>query len=90
MEYTFRQIKAALDSEDPEGLLAMGAPHDEYYSEASLIEGRIAKVHTDEISADRIADIVAEVWNSQFGPFDEEDLNKRRQAFSSVARRILT
>ena len=39
MEYTFRQIKAALDSEDPEGLLAMGAPHNEYYSEASLIEG---------------------------------------------------
>jgi hypothetical protein len=88
--YTFHTIKVALDSEDVEGLLAMGCPPDEYDSEASLIEGRIAKVPGDKLNADRIADIVAEVWNSQFGPFDEEDLDKRRQAFSSVARRILT
>jgi hypothetical protein len=87
--YTFRKIKAALDSEDVEGLLAMGSPPDEYDSEASLIEDRIAKVAGDKLNVDRIADIVTEVWNSQFGPFDEEDLNKRRQAFSSVARRIL-
>jgi len=39
---------------------------------------------------DRIADIVAEVWNSEFGPFDAEDLDTRRQAFSGVALRILT
>jgi hypothetical protein len=88
--YTFGQIKAALDSEDPAGLLAMGAPADEYASEASLIEGRIAKVAVDKVNVDQIADIVAEVWNSQFGPFDAEDLNKRRQAFSSVARKIVT
>lgn len=90
MVYTFRQIKAALDGEDIEGLLELGSPSDEYDSEASMIEGRIAKLAGDEFNVDKIADIVAEVWNSQFGPFDEEDLNKRRQAFSSVARRILT
>ena len=90
MAYTFRPIKAALDSEDPEGLLAVGAPGDEYESEASLIEGRIAKVAADKVNVDQIADIVAEVWNSQFGPFDAENLNKRRQVFSSVARKIVT
>jgi hypothetical protein len=90
VEYTFRQIKAALDSEDPEGLVAMGAPADEYESEALLIQGRIAKVSADKVSVDQIADIVAEVWNSQFGPFDAENLNKRRPAFSSVARKIVS
>ena len=90
MVYTFRQIKEALDGEDIEGLLELGSPADEYDSEASMIEGRIAKLAGDEFNVDKIADIVAEIWNVQFGPFDEEDLNKRRPAFSSVARRILT
>jgi hypothetical protein len=31
----FREIKAALDHEDIEGLLASGCPSDEYDSEAS-------------------------------------------------------
>jgi hypothetical protein len=88
--YTFRQIKAALDGKDIEGLLAMGSPSDEYANEASLIEGRIAKVAGDVLHVDRIAEIVAEVWDAQFGPFDPEDLDKRRVAFSSVARKIVT
>jgi hypothetical protein len=46
----------------------MSAPADECESEASLIEGRIAKVTTDRVNVGQIADIVAEVWNSQFGP----------------------
>jgi hypothetical protein len=40
----FREIKAALDHEDIEGLLASGCPADEYDSEASLIESEIAKI----------------------------------------------
>jgi len=40
----FSKIKAALDSEDIEGLVAIGCPPDEHNSEASLIEGRISKL----------------------------------------------
>jgi hypothetical protein len=87
--YTFLHIKAAIDSEDPEGLIAMGAPTDEYESEASVIEAQIAKVAADKVNVEQITDIVAEVWNSQFGPFDAGDLNKRRHAFSTVARKIV-
>ena len=89
MGYAFRQIKAALNAEDPEGLLAMGAPADEYESEASLIEARIAPASADKLDVGQIADIVAEVWNDRFGPFDADGLNKRHNAFSSVARRLL-
>ncbi len=42
----FREIKAALDHEDIEGLLASGCPTDEYDSEASLIQSEIAKMQT--------------------------------------------
>jgi hypothetical protein len=46
----------------------MSAPADECESEASLIEGRIAKVTADKVNFGQIADIVAEVWNSQQAP----------------------
>jgi hypothetical protein len=86
--YTFRKIKAALDSEDVEVLLAMGAPCDEYESEASLIECGIARV-AGPPNVDQIAEIIGEIWDAQFGPFDPEDLDKRRGSFSSVARKIV-
>ena len=88
----FSQIKAALDHADIEGLLAIGCPADEYNSEASLIEDRIAKLAQSgpeppaEAQAERT---VAEVWNEQFGPFSDEDLQKRSSAFTSVARKII-
>jgi hypothetical protein len=87
---SFRRIKTALDSEDIEGFLAMGCPADEYDSEASLIESGIAKAASDgkPIDATHIEKIVSEVWNDMFGPFTDEDINKRRYAFSSVAKKI--
>jgi len=88
---TFRLIKAALDKEDIEGLLALGSPSDEYDGEASLIEDRIAKLTNfgeKRLTSSEVGDIVTSVWNSQFGPFNPEDLEKRRPAFSSVAQKI--
>jgi hypothetical protein len=87
----FHQIKAVLDEEDIEGLLALGSPTDEYDGEASLLESRIAKVTnfgTKPMTVSQVEEIVAEVWDSQFGPFDREELKKRRSHFSSAARKI--
>jgi hypothetical protein len=88
----FSQIKAALDGEDIEGLVAIGCPPDEYNSETSLIESRIARLTrfgNEPLEAAKVEAIVAEVWNEQFGPFSDEDLQKRRSAFTAVARRIV-
>ena len=88
----FSQIKAALDNEDIEGLMAFGCPADEYNGEASLIEGRIAKLTRSEhepLGEAEVERIVAEVWNEEFGPFSDEDLQERRSAFTSVARKII-
>jgi len=87
----FREIKAALDHEDIEGLLASGCPADEYDNEASLIESEIAKI-TDfgkkPLSIEQCERIVIDVWIKQFCPFKAEDLETRGPAFTSVARKI--
>jgi hypothetical protein len=87
----FREVKAALDHEDIEGLLASGCPADEYDQEASLIESEIAKV-TDFgkniVSATQCERIVIDIWINQFGPFKEEDLRLRAASFSAVAEKI--
>jgi len=84
-------VKCALDDEDIESLLAIGAPRDEYDPEASKIESRISVLlgNQSEVSAAHVAEIVADVWNSMFGPFDTEQIAKRQSAFDSVAKRIL-
>lgn len=87
----FREIKAALDAEDIEGLLAMGCPTDEYDGEASLIEsqiGRTTNFGKNPITPEVCEKIIEEVWNSQFGPFDNKELGARAQAFASVARKL--
>lgn len=88
----FRHIKNALDEEDIEGLLALDCPRDEYDGEASLIEDGIAKASNfgeRPLAVDQIAAIVEEVWNLNFGPFGDEEVEKRRPAFESVAKKLL-
>jgi hypothetical protein len=87
----FRQVKAVLDHEDIEGLLASGCPADEYDGEASLIESEIAKA-TDfgnkNVSVAQCERIVIDIWIRQFGPFKREDLEMRSAAFAAVAEKI--
>ncbi len=88
----FREIKSTLDREDIEGFLALQCPPDEYDGEASLIESALAKATKfgeQKIGGEIVETIVAEVWNSRFGPFDPEDLNRRRPALASAAQRIM-
>jgi len=87
----FREIKSALDQEDIEGLLALECPSDEYDGEASLIESGLAKATNfgkKTITIGEIEEIVRVVWNSNFGPFDTSELEKRRDAFASLANKI--
>jgi hypothetical protein len=85
-------IKAALDSEDIEGLLAIGCPPDEYDSEANRIDSRITglrRLGDEPLGESQVERIVADVWNEMFGSFSDEDFQKRQSAFTSVARKIV-
>ncbi len=84
------QTKCALDDVDIEGLLAMHCPPDEYDSEASMIGSRIFELISAEerLSVAQITEIISQVWNSQFGPFANADIEKRQAAFELVAEKI--
>jgi hypothetical protein len=82
-------ILSVLNEEDIEGLLAAGAPGDEYDGEARAIGETLAQVPQHELVLDRVFGIVTEVGSRMFGPFDEEQLRKRRPVYLRVAQRIL-
>ena len=84
-------VRAAIDAEDPEGLLGLGCPADEYCQEISIIAGKIHDLTQRQGSpatAEQISVLVEEVWIKYFGPFDAPDLEKRKPTFQAVGRRL--
>jgi len=85
------EVRAAIDSEDPEGLLALGCPADEYSQEISIIAAKIHELTQRQGSpanAEQISGLVAEVWVKYFGPFNASDLERRKPSFQAVGRRL--
>jgi hypothetical protein len=78
-----------LNAADVEGLFRLGAPSDEYTSEAQMISEAIAQLGESELTQEGLEAVVRNVWVRMFGPFSEEQVNKRGNALSHVAREIL-
>jgi hypothetical protein len=81
-------IREVLNSEDIEGLLKVGAPADEYESEAQMIATAIKQTSESEVTEEQLSRIVRRVWAEMFGPFSEGEIEKRSAAFRQVARKI--
>jgi hypothetical protein len=82
------QVSELLRTEDIEGLVEIGAPGDEYESEAEMITDRIAAAESASpngriTKADAIR-IIREVWAEMFS-LENEDLSRRQDAFEHVA-----
>lgn len=56
------RVKQAVDDLDPEGLLALGAPNDEYMAEAQDFARRLDRGQSFT------PDLVAEIWIAWFYP----------------------
>ena len=81
-------IKSILREEDIEGFIQLGAPADEYDSEARKLECTLSTSGV-VLSEEQIVKVLEDLWNEFFGPFDPEDIGKRRDAFRRVAHRIV-
>jgi len=84
-------INELLRYEDIEGLLSMGAPDDEYESEAEMIADRVGEAEertSEKISREEVENIVAAVWKEMFGLSDEH-ARRRKDAFAAVAARLV-
>jgi hypothetical protein len=85
----YEAIERILIEEDVEGLLALGAPADEYGAEATMVAAALSARRGSSLTQDVVSDIIARVWIQMFGPFSEEDLHQRQGAFARIALRIL-
>jgi len=82
-------VRLVLNELDIEGLLSSGVPEDDYDLEAGRIAEALNGLPAMEVTEDRVATIIEDVWSAIFGPFFPEDLRARQHAFHLAARRII-
>ena len=82
-------LEMILQSEDLEGLHALGAPKGEYSEEASSLQVELQNLHDEEVTAVRVAASLEGVWERAFGPFSEEERRMRHSVLQTIVGRIL-
>ncbi len=78
---------SVLRQEDIEGLIALGAPEDEYDSEAAEIAEAVNKLDVTARTQSNIAAIIALVWAQMFNHSPNE-MEMRTPALQRVAERL--
>ncbi len=89
MRTTSTAVVRALDDEDVEGLLAVGAPGDEDQVEGRLIAEALERLPDTDFVVERVMVIVADVCSRMFGPFNEDEMRTRSLVYRRVAERIV-
>jgi hypothetical protein len=82
------KIAAILRNEDIEGLIALGAPADEYDSEAEKIAKTIAGWPAGELTQANISALIALLWAKSFNRTAQE-IEQRMPAFMHISKNIL-
>lgn len=81
-------IRDVLNREDVEGLMAVGAPEDEYDAEAELIRQAIEDGQV-KLRAEELNELLQGIWQKMFGPFSEEEIKQRQAALEKVSRQLV-
>ena len=89
MIYPLTTLEEVFRAEDMEGLIALGAPDDEYDSEAFEVQTELEALEDREMSQACVSTIVANVWRGSFGPFDEDGWRQREPVLRHLVQRIL-
>jgi len=89
-QVTSDSVLRILTEEDVEGLLAVGAPPDEYDSEAAMIAQAVIRLGDAATTENAVLEVVTEVCTRMFGPFDAEQVRQRRDTYVRIARRIFS
>ena len=89
MIVTIEAVDEILQAEDIEGLLALGAPRDEYAREASVIHSALMKLGEEQCNQRELSALVLGVWDHSFGPFAADQIERRRPVFDRLVQRLL-
>lgn len=84
MAITLASISEALRTEDVEGLIASGAPSDEYDSEARNILSVLTSLENNQLTESSIISILALEWAKSFNRSAQE-IEQRMPAFTRIA-----
>ena len=85
MNITKEKIEALLIQYDIEGLIALGAPKDEYSDEAFIIFETLSNYKSADLDYNDVALIISNVWKNKFN-LDNEEIEKRRSEIDSVSK----
>ncbi len=88
MKVSESTINALLQQEDIEGFVNLGAPSDEYLSEAQNITASISQLSENERTEANITALLVIEWAQSFN-LSEADIFPRREAFQRLAAAIL-
>jgi hypothetical protein len=81
-------IEELFTTTDLEGLIADGAPADEYEPEMEQLIEALAQIPTGEASQSKIVDILTGIWRTDFSA-SEDRLEALRPGFESLANTLL-
>lgn len=88
MKASLTRIQQILSKKDVEGLIADGAPDDEYDDEAKKILEALQRLNPLEYDEAHIVSIITLTWQKHFN-LDKEDLEKRLPEIKETAREII-
>jgi hypothetical protein len=71
-ELVYSIVKPVLDKHDPERLLSMGAPADEYEPEARVIAETIVREGSYRLKVEELGNILALVWHMKFSMWGDQ------------------
>ena len=60
-------VKPVVNKFDPEQLLKMGAPSDEYDTECKLIAGAVVREGMNKMTEQELGNLIAFAWHYEFG-----------------------
>lgn len=88
MEISVNTINSILEQEDIEGYINLGAPSNEYASEAADIAAAISQLDDSEITEGNIMALLALKWMENFN-LSESDISQRTEALRRVTKTLM-
>jgi hypothetical protein len=81
-------VEELFTTHDLEGLIAGGAPADEYEPEMEQLIASLAQIPTGQASQSKIVDLLNTIWRTDFSA-TEDRLEALRPGFESLANTLL-
>ena len=88
MNVDYDSLDELFRMQDIEGLIASGAPDDEYEPEVERIFAALEALPRAEATVSRLVDIFCDVYRQMFG-WSEEQMRRRCPDFEEIAEKVI-